>query len=86
MDEPALKTFLLEKYSVEFPLFKKIHVNGKQQHALYKYLGANTPGFAGYIEWNFAKFLVNAQGHPVKYYTHKTNPNEILPDILELIK
>jgi len=67
-------------------MFKKIDVNNEKRHELYKFLAANTPGFAGYIEWNFAKFLVDSQGLPIKYYSHTIPPNDILPDIIQCIE
>ncbi|EAR82654.2 glutathione peroxidase (macronuclear) [Tetrahymena thermophila SB210] len=84
-DEPAIKEFVKKEYNVDFPMFKKIYVNGEKRHDLYKYLANNTPGFQGYIQWNFAKFLVNAEGKPVQYYEHKQNPVDIVPDILKLL-
>jgi glutathione peroxidase len=33
-----IKNFCLINYGVDFPMFEKLHVKGKKQHPLYKYL------------------------------------------------
>jgi glutathione peroxidase-family protein len=35
--------------------------------------------------WNFAKFLVDHEGNPVKRYGPKTNPEEMVTDIEGLL-
>jgi glutathione peroxidase-family protein len=35
--------------------------------------------------WNFAKFLVDHEGNPFKRYGPKTNPDEMVADIEELL-
>ena len=38
------------------------------------------------IRWNFAKFLVDHEGAPYKRFGPKTNPNDMVTDIEELLK
>lgn len=64
-------------------MFAKIEVNGDGAAPLYRFLreGAPKEDGATEISWNFAKFLVDAQGKVVKRYTPKTTPEEIAVDL-----
>lgn len=86
--EEEIATFCKTNYGVTFPLFSKINVNGKETHPLYTYLKDTLPGLGGKsIKWNFTKFLISADGTPVKRYGSKVKPSEIEADILaELTK
>jgi len=80
-----------KKFNVEFPLFDKIDVNGESAAPLFKFLTnsiSETVLFITYnrILWNFAKFLVNGDGVPVKRFGSKTNPLSFEEDIASLIK
>ena len=65
---------------------QKTNVNGEDCHDVYKYLRCNSElydaakGQAKEIPWNFAKFLIDADGKVLKYYGPKTDPNAIKPD------
>jgi glutathione peroxidase len=73
-------------YGVTFPLFKKVEVNGPAADPLYKWLKAETPGSDNRdVEWNFAKFLVDRDGKPVKRFGDKFDPAAIAPDIEKLL-
>ena len=37
------------------------------------------------IKWNFEKFLINAEGIPIKRYAPRTLPLEMEKDILALL-
>ena len=39
----------------------------------------------GDISWNFTKFLVDKEGHPVKRYDPTFNPSDIEKDLIELL-
>ena len=77
-------SFCATNYSVTFPLTEKIDVNGADQHPIYKWLQDE---FAGDIEWNFEKFLINRAGQVVKRYPPATPPDDpgLLHDISELL-
>ena len=71
-----IKAFCSSKYSVTFPMYAKIEVNGKGAHPLYQRLKKESGG-AEKIRWNFEKFLLDREGVPVKRYLTKTWPLEI---------
>lgn len=72
-------------YGVEFDMFSKIEVNGSGALPLYKFLKSRIRGSLGsFIKWNYAKFLCDADGVPVKRYLPITSPSDIAPDIVAL--
>jgi glutathione peroxidase len=86
--EQEIKDFCSTRFDVTFPMFSKIEVNGENAHPLYQYLKKEKPGKEGKgdIEWNFAKFLVDADGRVVERFHARTEPAEIKERIAELIK
>lgn len=64
-------------YGVTFPLTEKIEVNGEGRHPIYAELTqlADEEGKDGDIQWNFEKFLVTADGHPVARFGPRTEPD-----------
>ncbi|WP_270170381.1 glutathione peroxidase [Paenibacillus sp. SYP-B4298] len=85
--EEEIKQFCELNYKVTFPLFSKIDVKGPQIHPLYAYLLEHTPApyQNGDIEWNFAKFLVDREGHIVKRFGARTEPASLEQDIKQLL-
>ena len=81
--ESEIKNFCETNYSVKFPLFSKIDVNGPQAHPLYQFLVKSKPGILGTegIKWNFTKFLIDRQGNPVKRYAPSDKPEAIENDL-----
>jgi len=73
-------------YGVSFPMFSKIEVNGDNAHPMYKYLKNQLPGlFGSRIRWNFAKFLIDSNGVPVKRFSPATKPEQLVGDIERLL-
>jgi glutathione peroxidase len=73
-------------HGVSFPLFEKIEVNGPGTHPVFRYLKSKLGGFFGRrIKWNFTKFLVDAEGRPVKRFSPVTKPEAIEPYIKKLL-
>jgi glutathione peroxidase len=71
-----IKTFCTRKYSVTFPMYAKISVEGADQAPLYSYLTKDTgPGIAGDIKWNFTKFLVDRDGKVVQRFEPAVTPD-----------
>jgi glutathione peroxidase len=85
--EQEIAAFCTSTYNVTFPMFAKIDVNGDNAHPLYKYLKSDRPGMLGSeaIKWNFTKFLIDANGKPVKRYSPQTKPEDIRADIEALL-
>ena len=76
-------------YGVDFPMYSKVKVNGRETHPLFKELKAAASGTLGIkaVKWNFTKFLVARNGEILRRYAPKTEPSEILKDIkIELSK
>ena len=77
-DEKSIAEGCLVNYGVTFPMFSKIDVNGPDAHPLYNYLRSELPGvFSNNIKWNFTKFLIDAEGRPVKRFSPTTKPEKI---------
>lgn len=69
-----IKQFCSSKFSVTFPLFDKIDVNGANRHPLYVALAGPASPFPGDIKWNFNKFLIGKNGKIVKRFESKVTP------------
>jgi len=81
--EAEIKEFI-KKYNVQFDMFSKIDVNGKNTHPLWSYLKKKQGGtLVDMIKWNFTKFLIDKNGQPVERYGPKTEPNTMEPDLLK---
>ncbi|WP_414696513.1 glutathione peroxidase [Pengzhenrongella sp.] len=81
----AIEEFCSTTYGVTFPMFEKIKVNGRSQHALYAELTQteDAEGKAGKVKWNFEKFVVTPTGE-VHRFRPTTEPDA--PEIVELIE
>ncbi len=82
-DSAKIATFCKKNYGVDFQMFEKVDVNGKDAHPLYKYLTSSAPGALGTegIKWNFTKFLVDRKGKVLKRYAPNVKPEDIASDI-----
>ncbi len=77
-DEKSISEGCLVNYGVTFQMFSKIEVNGDNAHPIYKYLKSKLNGlFGNKIKWNFTKFLMDADGNPVKRFAPITKPEKI---------
>ena len=76
--DKEIKEFCTTRYKVDFPMMSKVSVKGDDQHPLYKYLTAKETGgeFAGDVEWNFGKFLVDRNGNVMARFHPKTKPQD----------
>jgi len=75
-------------HGVTFPLMAKSNVNGPQANAVYRHLKARTKGLFGRekaILWNFAKFLVSADGTKVMRFSPTTNPSDLEKHITKML-
>jgi glutathione peroxidase len=82
-----IATFCEKNYGVTFPLFGKVSVKGDDMAPLYKFLSdkAKNGTVSDAPSWNFCKYLVDEQGHVVKFYNSKVTPlsAELVGDILK---
>jgi glutathione peroxidase len=86
-DAAEIANFCSLTYDVDFPMFAKIDVNGPDTHPLYRYLRTAARGLLGSqrIKWNFTKFLVDRNGHPVHRYAPTTKPEALTSAIERLL-
>jgi glutathione peroxidase len=86
-DEAEIRDFCQTQYSVSFPMFSKIEVNGPGAHPLYTFLKSQAKGMLGTeaIKWNFTKFLIDRQGQVVKRYAPQDKPESLAADIEALL-
>jgi glutathione peroxidase len=78
--------FCSATYGVGFPLTEKIEVNGANRHPIYEELSLVPilDGQPGDIAWNFEKFVIDAEGHPVARFPHRMLPDD--PRVIESIE
>ena len=93
-DDATIHKWAQDTYNVEFPMFHKDNVNdgglfsSTKAQPIYQYLKFHSDLLdekkckVGSISWNFAKFLVDADGQVVKHY----DPHFALDTIEEDIK
>ncbi|MGI4831836.1 MAG: glutathione peroxidase [Janthinobacterium lividum] len=78
-------SFCEKNYGVTFPLFDTAPVKGDDAQPLYKFLADKVKNGAvsDAPTWNFCKYLVDEQGHVVKFYPSKVKPlsPELVADI-----
>jgi glutathione peroxidase len=63
-------------YDVDFPMMRKVDVNGPTAHPLYAWLKKAKKGLLGTenIKWNFTKFLIDRNGEVVARYAPTDAP------------
>ncbi|MEM1350514.1 MAG: glutathione peroxidase, partial [Myxococcota bacterium] len=66
------KTFCSTTYDVDFPMFSKVQVKGREKVALYDELTAATGGDE--VRWNFTKFLVGRDGAVLRRFESRDDP------------
>ncbi|MBR1543542.1 MAG: glutathione peroxidase [Muribaculaceae bacterium] len=80
--DEEISGFCQLNYGVSFRIMKKIDVNGKNAHPVFRYLKKATGGLlGGPIKWNFTKFLISPDGSQVKRFAPITDPAKLVPDI-----
>jgi glutathione peroxidase len=78
-DAAEIASFCSLTYDVDFPMMRKIEVNGPGAHPLYKYLKGVKKGVLGTegIKWNFTKFLVGRDGRVVGRFAPTVEPKAL---------
>nr|AFP32913.1 glutathione peroxidase [Musa acuminata AAA Group] len=78
--------FACTRFKAEYPIFDKVDVNGNNAAPVYKFLKSSKGSILGDgIKWNFAKFLIDKDGHVVDRYAPTTSPLSIEKDIKKLL-
>lgn len=82
-----INNFCEINYSVTFPIFSKIKVNGPDSHPLFKLLKNDKPGIfrTKSIKWNFTKFLVNSSGKIIDRFSPRVEPKYIRSEIERIL-
>ncbi len=80
-----IEQFCSTNYSVTFPIFEKIEVNGPNKHPIYAELETSTDaeGHTGDVRWNFEKFVVSPAGD-VRRFSPMVTPED--PDLVSTIE
>ena len=82
-----IKNFCEKNYSITFPIFEKVEVNGNDAHPIFKFIKEQKKGFMGTesIKWNFSKFLLSKNGEVIKRYGSLDVPENLETDIKQLL-
>ena len=86
-NDSEIQSFCDMNYSVNFPMFSKVDVNGTNASPFFEYLKDKAPGLLGSkaIKWNFTKFLIDSNGKVIKRYAPKDKPEAIAQEIEKYI-
>ena len=85
-DAKQIEQFCASNYSISFPMFQKIDVNGSNAHPLYQFLKNAKSGLLGSsIKWNFTKFLVDRRGQVAARHAPTTKPKSLTKEIEALL-
>ena len=78
-DAAEIANFCSLTYDVQFPMMRKIDVNGPAAHPLYAYLKKAKKGVLGTegIKWNFTKFLIDRAGEVKGRFAPVTEPKAL---------
>lgn len=74
-DEKEIRRFCSANFKVTFPLFSKVRIKG-DAHPLYVALTSKESGRPGAVGWNFAKFLIGADGKLIARYDSGVEPDD----------
>lgn len=78
-----IREFCSSTYSVKFPMFEKVDVNGKDQTPLYELLKAQADDHSN-IGWNFEKFIIGKDGKVAARFKTRTKPDA--PEVITLLE
>lgn len=86
--DDQISEFCQINYGVSFPMFSKVDVNGDQAHPIFRFLKSKLKGgiLGSKVKWNFTKFLLDANGRPVKRFSPFTKPEALEKDIVKLLE
>ena len=78
-DAEEIASFCSLTFDVDFPMMRKIDVNGPTAHPLYAYLKKARKGVLGTegVKWNFTKFLVDRKGQATARFAPTVEPKAL---------
>ena len=78
--------FCSATYGVSFPMMDKVDVNGADRHPVFTELTQvpDADGEAGDVQWNFEKWVVDRDGHPVARFRPRVEPTD--PQVVEAVE
>lgn len=68
-----IKDFCETNYHIDFPLTEKVDVSGEKAHPFYRWAGEEL-GVLAKPRWNFHKYLIDANGRLVDWFSSVTDP------------
>ncbi len=68
-----IKEFCEVNFNIDFPLSRKEHVSGERAHPFYRW-AASELGVMAKPRWNFHKYLIDAEGRLVEWFSTVTPP------------
>jgi glutathione peroxidase len=74
--EEQIQEFCSKNFGVNFPMFAKVSVAGKDAHPLFKQLAAQPAPIGGEPKWNFTKFIVDRKGNVVARFESRVKPDD----------
>ena len=84
--DSEIEGFCRMNYGVTFQIMKKVDVNGKDAHPIFKYLRSQTKGLLGdRVKWNFTKFLVSRDGKIIKRFGPAIVPAKLESEIEKML-
>jgi len=86
-DAAEIASFCSLTYDVDFPMMRKIDVNGADADPLYDYLKREKKGLLGSegVKWNFTKFLAGRDGEVVERFAPTVKPQDMASAIEKLL-
>lgn len=81
-----IRQFCTTRYGVEFDMFAKVSVKGRDKCELYRYLTSreSNPEFGGELTWNFTKFLLDREGRLIARFEPRVRPSD--PKIVSAVE
>ena len=77
-DPAALRRYYSETAHAGFPVFASATLTGVNEIPLYQFLCDPKEGLpGGEIRWNFTKFLIDREGHPLARFELDVDPSDI---------
>ena len=73
-------------HTAGFRMFAKTHVNGPETVPVWSFLKNSEVGKGDEIRWNYAKFLIGANGVPLKKYEAPFDLKKIARDVEDALQ